>query len=57
MADKKLKIHPRYRQLAYSEKFVPELRLSGKWLEVSGFKIGGKVQLTIRDQEIIIKPL
>lgn len=56
MAEKRLKIHPRYRQLAYSEKFVPELRLSGKWLEQSGFKIGEQVQVTIKDQELVIKP-
>ena len=56
MADKKLKIQPKYRQLAYSQKFVPELRLSGMWLEQSGFRIGEQVQVTIKDQEIIIKP-
>jgi len=56
MADKKLKIQPKYRQLAYSQKFVPELRLSGMWLEQSGFRIGDQVQVTIKDQEIIIKP-
>jgi toxic protein SymE len=56
MADKKLKIQPKYRQLAYSQKFVPELRLCGIWLEQSGFRIGEQVQVTIKDQEIIIKP-
>jgi hypothetical protein len=56
MADKKLKIQPKYRQLAYSEKFVPELRLSGVWLEQSGFKIGAQVYITIKDQELVIKP-
>ena len=56
MAEKRLKIHPRYRQLAYGEAFVPELRLSGKWLEQSGFKIGEQVQVTIKDQELVIKP-
>ncbi|HEX8040267.1 MAG TPA: SymE family type I addiction module toxin [Chryseosolibacter sp.] len=57
MADRKLKIHPNYRQLAYSQKFVPELRLCGQWLERSGFRIGEQVQVTIKDQEIIIKPM
>lgn len=57
MADKKLKIQPKHRQLAYSEKFVPELRLSGVWLERSGFKVGDEVQITVKDQEIVIKPL
>jgi len=59
MADRKLKIYSKYRPLcsSYTGRIVPELRLSGRWLEVSGFKIGGQVQLTIKDQEIIIKPL
>jgi toxic protein SymE len=56
MADRKLKVHPKYRQLAYSQKFVPELRLCGVWLEQSGCKIGEQVQITINNQEIIIKP-
>lgn len=56
MADRKLKVHSKYRQLAYSEKLVPELRLCGLWLAQSGFKIGEQVQITVRDQEIIIKP-
>lgn len=57
MGDRKLKIQPKYRQLAYPEKSVPELRLCGIWLERSGFQIGKQVQVTIKDQEIIIKPL
>ena len=57
MLDRKLKIYPKYRQLAYSQKFVPELRLCGQWLERSGFRIGEQVQVTIKDQEIIIKPM
>jgi len=31
--------------------------LCGQWLERSGFKIGEQVQITIRDREIIIKPV
>lgn len=54
MAARKLKIYPKYRQLA---KLVPELRLCGEWLRRSGFRIGEQVQVTIKDQEIIIKPL
>lgn len=55
MPDRKLKIYQKYRQLAYSQKFVPELRLCGQWLEESGFKIGEQVQVLVKDQEIIIK--
>lgn len=57
MANRKLKIHPKYRQLAHSQKFVPELRLCGQWLERFGFRIGEQVHITIKDQEIIIKPM
>ena len=59
MADRKLKIYPKYRSLtsSYSMRVVPELRLCGVWLERSGFKIGEQVQVIIKDQEIIIKPL
>ena len=59
MADRKLKVYPKYRPLtnSYSVRIVPELRLCGQWLERSGFKIGEQVQITIRDREIIIKPV
>lgn len=57
MSARKLKIYPKYRHLAYSQKLVPELRLCGQWLERSGFRIGEEVQVTIKNQEIIIKPM
>ncbi len=59
MADRKLKIQPKYRPLAtsYNARIVPELRLSGVWLEELGFKVGEQVLLVVSDQEIIIKPL
>lgn len=59
MADRKLKVYPKYRPQAnsYSMRIVPELRLCGVWLERSGFKIGEQVQVTIKDQEITIKPI
>jgi toxic protein SymE len=59
MADRKLKVYPKYRSLGstHSARIVPELRLCGQWLEQSGFRIGEQVQVTIKEQEIIIKPL
>jgi toxic protein SymE len=59
MADRKLKVYSKYRPLvsSYYGQEVPELRLCGKWLEQSGFKIGEQVQVVIKDQEIIIKPI
>ena len=58
MAARKLKIQPKYRSLAtsYNGRIVPELRLSGVWLEELGFKVGEQVLLVVSDQEIIIKP-
>jgi hypothetical protein len=57
MANRKLKVQPKYRQLTYGDQWVPELRLCGLWLQQSGFKIGEQVEVTIKDQEIIIKRL
>jgi hypothetical protein len=55
MADRKLKVYQKYR--SGDKQAVPELRLIGRWLERSGFKIGEQVQIIIKDQEIIIKPI
>lgn len=59
MASRKLKVYSKHRPLSssYYGRIVPELRLCGVWLEQSGFKIGEQVQIVIKDQEIIIKPL
>jgi len=50
---RQIKVYSKHR----SDKVVPELRLMGVWLEASGFKIGDKVKITVKDQELIIKPL
>ncbi len=55
MAFRRLKVYHSFR--SSDKKAVPELRLIGQWLEQSGFKIGEQVQVTIKDQEIIIKPI
>ena len=58
MTSRKLKVYPKYRPLSgYTDRFVPELRLSGIWLERSGFRIGEQVEIIIRNQELVIKPL
>lgn len=54
MADRKLKVYYSYRSC--DKKPVPEVRLIGQWLEQSGFKIGEQIQVTIKAQEIVIKP-
>lgn len=55
MADRKLKVYHSFR--SSDKKPVPEVRLIGQWLEQSGFKIGEQVQVTVKAQEITIKPL
>ncbi len=55
MANRKLKIYHSYR--SSDKKAVPEVRLIGQWLEQSGFKIGEQVQVSIKAQEITIKPI
>ncbi|GCC53694.1 hypothetical protein SanaruYs_39390 [Chryseotalea sanaruensis] len=55
MADRTLKVYHSYR--SKDKQAVPEVRLIGQWLAQSGFKIGEQVQITVRDQEIIIKPV
>ncbi len=51
---KRVKLQPRYRSLAYRQKIVPELKLSGVWLEELGFKPGSEVSITIREELLII---
>lgn len=55
MSDRKLKVYHSFR--SSDKKAVPEVRLIGQWLEQSGFRIGEQVQVRIKDQEIIIKPV
>ena len=37
-------------------KFVPELRISGKWLADQGFEVGAMVEIMVRKKKLIIKP-
>ena len=38
-------------------KEVPQLRISGIWIEKLGFKIGDTINVTTRDRLLIIEPL
>jgi toxic protein SymE len=58
MADKQkktVKLQPKHRQLAWGCKTVPWLTLSGIWLEENGFKVGQQVEITVKQNELIIK--
>jgi hypothetical protein len=43
---RRLKIQSQLRCNAYSEKFVPEIKLAGNWLEKRGFENGKRVVVT-----------
>ena len=36
---------------------VPELRMSGQWLRRVGFKAGHKVEVTVREKLLVIRPV
>jgi toxic protein SymE len=51
---KQVKLQPKYRSLTYGQKTVPELKLSGVWLEKLGFRPGEKVNIAIKENQLII---
>lgn len=46
----------KYRSLSYGERTVPELRLSGLWLEEQGFRAGVSVDIKVSRGKLIITP-
>ena len=54
---RQLKVYQQYRSLSSGTRIVPELRLTGLWIEQLGFKIGDKVNITTRDRLLIIEPI
>lgn len=56
-AVKTVKLQEKHRSLAWSSKVVPELRVNGVWLEENGFKAGERVEITVSQNQLIIKPL
>ena len=54
---KEVKLQSKFSARAYHRyKIVPELKISGVWLEEQGFYAGQLVEITIQNQELIIKP-
>jgi hypothetical protein len=49
--ERKLKIYSSYK----ANKVLPELRISGLWLQEHGFNIGDLVQVTPGKEELTIK--
>jgi hypothetical protein len=55
---KTIKLQSKWRTLAWgNQKIVPELRINGKWLSNHGFKAGEQVEITIEQNQLIIRPL
>jgi hypothetical protein len=51
---KQVKLQPKHRKLTWEDKIVPELKISGVWLEAAGFRAGEKVNIAIRENQLII---
>ncbi len=52
---RQLKVREYWRQLKYGEKLVPQIQLSGVWLEEAGFAINDYVDIEIEKDQLIIK--
>lgn len=58
MKNRTVKLQSKHRQLTWGDrKVVPELRVNGLWLEQHGFKAGSQVEITVSQNELIIKPI
>ena len=51
-----LKIQPKHRFNRWSTSIVPELILSGKWLEQLGFEAESRVTIYTSEELIVIRP-
>ena len=47
----------RGKNLQKHEIVTPKIELSGKWLQNNGFEIGCKVEIQVKDSQIIIKTI
>ncbi|WP_374759088.1 SymE family type I addiction module toxin [Dyadobacter chenwenxiniae] len=54
--ERQLKIYPKFQQTSkWNSKFVPEIRLCGKWLEDMGFDFGEHITVRLEDSKLIIE--
>lgn len=54
--ERKLKVGYKYQQRAYQMVKSPEIKLTGKWLKESGFRIGQDVKVLVEQDRLIIIP-
>jgi toxic protein SymE len=52
---RQVKLHSKYRALQNNSKQIPWLNVSGVWLEKAGFKVGDQVEITVKNNLLIIK--
>lgn len=53
---RKLKIYQKFqRTSSWQAKFVPEIRLCGKWLEDMGFEYGQQITVRLEDHRLVIQ--
>ena len=58
--NRKVKLHSQSRPSQKSStglKQVPWLNISGVWLAQAGFNVGDQIEITVSQNELIIKPL
>jgi len=53
--NRKLKVYSKHRSSDF--KPVPEIRMTGKWIEALGFQIGDAVQIIPGEKSLTIKPV
>lgn len=53
---RQVKLHPHYRTLTYHNKVVPQLKISGVWLEQVGFRADEHVIITVEHEKLTIQP-
>jgi toxic protein SymE len=53
---RQLKIYQKFqRTSSWQSRFVPEIRLCGKWLEDMGFDCGQRITVRLEDDRLVIE--
>ncbi|MCE7058775.1 SymE family type I addiction module toxin [Dyadobacter sp. CY343] len=56
--ERQLKIYSKFQQTSqWNSKFVPEIRLCGKWLKDMGFDYGQHITVRLEGERLIIEPV
>lgn len=53
---RQIKLQSQHRALTYHDKEVPQLKISGVWLEKVGFRADGHVIITVEHEKLTIQP-